>query len=110
MIAWALVGPTPGRASNCSAVAELMLIFCPGARVPLDFPVGVSGGCDAVGPFAEPATGCWSDLAVCVDFVVFSFFAAFLGVSFVVAAVVGPKVMLSLIAFTLDWFIPLTFA
>jgi len=80
--------------------------------VPLDFPVGVSGGCDAVGPLAvdEPAGGCWSDLAVCVDFVVFSFFAAFLGVSFVVAAVVGPKVMLSLIAFTLDWFIPLTFA
>ena len=35
-----LVGPMPGSASNCSAVAVLLLTVWPGANLPEDEPVG----------------------------------------------------------------------
>src|SRR5260370_37173512 len=40
IIACALEGPIPGSASNCSAVAVLMLTVCPGANLPVADPVG----------------------------------------------------------------------
>src|SRR6266850_2095542 len=39
-MACAFVGPIPGSASNCSAVAVLILTVWPGANLPVDEPVG----------------------------------------------------------------------
>src|SRR4051812_6000378 len=94
----------PGRASNCSAVAVLMLIFCPGASLLSVRPVGVGAwvaGLFAVGECAAEDF----DPGVSADAVGFCFFSASW-----VAAVAGPKVTLSLSASNLDGFIPLTFS
>ena len=42
-MAWALIGPIPGRASSVSALAVLMLTFSPGASLAdlLSIPEGV---------------------------------------------------------------------
>src|SRR4051812_18259249 len=111
MMAWALVGPIPGRASNSSAVAVLMLIFCPGASVAPDLPVEADGDDDfsdedpclftleelAVAPL--PSSGAPWAFSLLADFCFFEV-ASFGGSA--AAAAAEPKVMLSLMASIFD--------
>src|SRR3954447_6622170 len=110
MMAWALVGPIPGRPSNSSAVAVLMLIFCPGASVASDLPVEADGDDDfspdpclftleelAVAPL--PSSGAPWAFSLLADFCFFEV-ASFGGSA--AAAAAEPKEMLSLMASIFD--------
>src|SRR5437763_5599617 len=58
-MALALAGPMPGRPSNSSAVALLMLIFSPGLRLPEAPPLDVEGT-----PWLFFGALCWAGAVV----------------------------------------------
>src|SRR6267142_6134446 len=111
-MACAFVGPIPGSASNCSAVAVLILTVWPGANLPVDEPVGdtvlLPDGSLAVVDLLDDLLFGDAEVSVVVVSGVVVFFEDFV-VDFLVVVVPVPNVILSWIASIFDFESPLTF-